>query len=49
MGQTRDGGRCVEESLGPMRFRKQEERVRTPGLYINALLLLSLGLRLRTQ
>ena len=31
MGQVRDGG-IVEESLGPMHFRKQERKVRTPGL-----------------
>lgn len=44
MGQVRDGG-IVEESLGPMHFRKQERKVRTPGLTL--FLPLFLGLRLK--
>lgn len=44
MGQVRDGG-IVEESQGPMHFRKQERKVRTPGLTL--FLPLFLGLRLK--
>lgn len=40
-------GGIVEESLGPMHFRKQERKVRTLGLTV--FLSLFLGLRLRTQ